>query len=649
MKPFLVKFRQFSPATQARLALAVPGVALLLFLVLGRKPWTMAFPTVRKEMVDYYVAFYSWVAAAINFACVAGLALSASWWTRPMPQIINQTSYIKNPKWFWPLVTIAMVLTAWFGWPRLTQSFWHDEAYPIRHAIMGYYRPVSDGRLKLKEPSWKNTLFFCEKPNQTFYSAIARLLNDGWRKIARPKGLAFNEAVIRAPAYLAGIASTATIALMLSELGFPSAGVIAAFLFALHPWHVRYSSEARAYAFLLCLLPLVIWAFYRALKDGRWRWWAAFGALEFLLAFSYPTCVYVLLVLNLCAPFAIYFVRGKSPEALVQGGRWLVANVFAGMAFLQLLLPCIPQLIAYVKGQQGNGYLDFTWTSNFLSRMLTGNPWKYEPGLYPTKMELSDWFVYHPGLGVLIVFLAVLFLTLGIRRMIAANALCGLMVLPLLLPAVLCYIETRARDGNLLEWYLIFLLPGAIAVVAVGLDELIAAARSRTGKFAAVAVVVLLVSSYGAWTAPERAFLMRQSIQPERESVLLTRPSLNPNDPRQDKILTATFYGRPDPYDPRILSVRTAAELGELTRRADAEGKVLYINVGYLVTVRYEHPNKYQLLKNAALFEDLGVLPGLEPNMQSRQVFRYKPGSAAGFDFSKIPGDRGRPHSGYSY
>ena len=87
---------------------------------------------------------------------------------------------------------------------------------------------------------------------------------------------------------MAGIASIATIALLLNELAFPSAGVMAAFLSALHPWHIRYASKARAYAFVLCLIPFVIYFFLRALENGLWRWWAAFGTAEFLQDIPIP-------------------------------------------------------------------------------------------------------------------------------------------------------------------------------------------------------------------------------------------------------------------------------------------------------------------------------------------------------------------------
>ena len=172
--------------------------------------------------------------------------------------------------------------------------------------------------------------------------------------------------------------------------------------------------------------------------------------------------------------------------------------------------------------------------------------------------------------------------------------------------AAICFAETDELFIN--EWYCSSLFPALLhwsRLVSI-LRRLI---RSRAGKVAAV-FPVLVVGAYGAWSAPQRNFLMTRSLQPNRESVLLTRPSLDPDDPRQKDILTATFYGPPEPYDPNIIAFRNAVELGELVRKADAEGKAMYVNLGYLTTVEGEHQNKYQLLRDAGLFEDLGILPG---------------------------------------
>jgi hypothetical protein len=56
---------------------------------------------------------------------------------------------------------------------------------------------------------------------------------------------AFDEFALRAPAWLAAIASVVLVGL-LRDLGFPRAGPVAAFLLALHPWHVRYGADGMA-------------------------------------------------------------------------------------------------------------------------------------------------------------------------------------------------------------------------------------------------------------------------------------------------------------------------------------------------------------------------------------------------------------------
>ena len=43
------------------------------------------------------------------------------------------------------------------------------------------------------------------------------------------------------------------------------------------------------------------------------------------------------------------------------------------------------------------------------------------------------------------------------------------------------------------------------------------------------------------------------------------------------RILTATFYGPPEPYDSNIIILRNATELGDLIRKADVDGKPLFI------------------------------------------------------------------------
>jgi hypothetical protein len=641
LRSCLTRLGSLSPAGRVRVALGGVGVLLLAYLLFAGKPWSVPRPWEGLK-ISQFATVYLWFAAAVNLVLTGLLALTAGWWTRPPTESALPRAATPHPRWFWPLVVIAMILSAVIGWPRLTQSLWHDEAYPVRRAIVGTYRVQEDGSLKLKNVSWRETFFYYKKPNHMLYSVLARVANDTWRWATRPQGLQFNEVALRLPCYLAGIASVAALALFVRKLGYPGAGVIAAFLFALHPWQIRYVTEGRAYALVFLLLPLLLYFFLKALENGRWRWWAAFAAAQVLLVHAYLTCIHVLIIFNLCAPFIIWRRFGNTPQTLIMGLRWMVSNVFAAMAFLALMLPVVPQLIAYLGKTHGLGDVDFRWTQSFLAHLLAGISWNDSlqfPSPYP---ELLTWAALHPGMFVLICLLAIGFLVLGIRRLCAAGADRALFIIPLLLPAIACFIQMRVTSGHMYVWYIIFILPGVVALVALGLAELPAAARSRGGKIAAISLVVLLLASYAAWTAPQRQRLMAASMQPNRESVLLARPTLDPHDPRQKDIITATFFGEPFPYDPNMVVFSGMTEFRQLIGRADAENKPLFINLGYLVTVEGEHPNKYRFLKHSGLFEDLGILRGFQP-LQSRHVFKYKPGSAAGFDFSSIPKDPGSP------
>jgi hypothetical protein len=639
----LARLKGLDTIGRARLALCLVGALLVAYLVFASKPWSVHVAEGRVWKTSHFVTVYFWIAAAINLALVGLLALTAPRWVAPRSgKLPAPLTGPQSPKWFWPLVILAMAITAVTGWPRLGQGLWHDEAYPVRRAIVGHYEEQKDGTLKLNPVSWQDTLFYYKKPNHVLHSAVCRISNDTYRFFARPQGLQFSETALRLPTWLAGIASITALALLVRKLGFPSAAVIAAFLAALHPWHIRYATEARSYAFVLCLTPLVIYFLLQAIDRRSWPWWVAFAASQFALMYFYPTCVYVLAVLNLCAPLAIWWKSGTRSEALTLGTRWLVANIFAGMAFLQMMLPIVPQLIKYLKQTHGLGEVDYRWTQNFLAHLLSGLPWSYTLKYETEYLEIYPWAVNHPALFVFIVLVAVGAFALGFRRLLSAGRVSGLMVAPLILPAILCYVEIRAKSAHIYEWYILFLLPGVIALVALGLDELIAASRTRPGRMTSVTAIALLLVAYAAWTMPQRQRLMAAGMQTNRESVLLTRPTLDPFDSRQKNIITATFFGDPFPYDPNMVIFSGMKEFRELIERADAGQKPLFINLGYLVTVEGEHPNKYNFLRNSGLFEDLGILKGFE-YLQSRHVFKYKPGSAAGFDFASLPKDPGSP------
>ncbi len=341
-------WKQATPSRRAAIifaALIAIGVTILL---IARKPWQWELPPGRKLRIVDCVRIYSWWAGAANCLLMIALAATARWWLRPSQGGLFHLPRPPMPKWFLPLTIVAMLLCARFGAQRLRHSFWDDEVYAMRRAIHGQWRRNDDGSIKFRPVTWQETFWFFEKPQHQLHSIVTRIVLDTWRAVAKPRGLQFREDVARIPSYLAGILSVGAIAILLWRMGFPAAGVFAAFLFVVHPWHIRYASELRAYSFMLLMIPLSYVFLIEALDAGSWRWWSAFGASLFALMYSNALNIYPAVGAGLCGLTAIT-IRWPDPQAKIQIGRFIVVTLLAGMIFLQLMLPCVPQFAEYLK------------------------------------------------------------------------------------------------------------------------------------------------------------------------------------------------------------------------------------------------------------------------------------------------------------
>ena len=131
------RLRSLRPSAKARLILAISGGLILIWLSFARKPWTIDVPNAGAWKLSQYVAVYVWIGVLIDFGLTMLLVLTAHWWTRPLLNVSPRKAQSSTPRWFWLLVIAAMAVNSWICWPRLWQSFWHDENYPIRNAIVG--------------------------------------------------------------------------------------------------------------------------------------------------------------------------------------------------------------------------------------------------------------------------------------------------------------------------------------------------------------------------------------------------------------------------------------------------------------------------------------------------------------------------------
>jgi hypothetical protein len=115
-----------------------------------------------------------------------------------------------------------------------------------------------------------------------------------------------------------------------------------------------------------------------------------------------------------------------------------------------------------------------------------------------------------------------------------------------------------------------------------------------------------------------------------RESVLLTRPVLDPYDPRQQSIMTVSLTGVPWSYDPNIIVISNVEQLIRSLEEADRTGKTLYVNFANAWTASASRPTLYAMIEDDQLFEKIASIQGFDPTLTAF-VRRYKPGTIAAY------------------
>lgn len=613
---------------RAILAAVMAGIACYLFF--APKPWLVEMPA-GKIPYTYHVLIMSWWGGLLAVGGCGLLALTAPRWTRSLPaghlrpyEAERAKAAARTPRWFWPLVAVPMVATAVMGGQRLHFSMWDDEIYTLRRFVVGDYRENDDSTVRFREMGLGHALHDYRKPNNHILHSLLAKMSTGIWKIFRDKsGPPFSEVALRFPAYLFGIASVGALAWMLKELGCARAGVWASFLLAAHPWHLRYASEGRGYSMVLFFLPVIVVFWLRAMRTAAWRWWIALGATEFALLYTFPAALYSLVFLNLGTLLLLLWRRPLDIAPPVPLGRWLTVSTVAGLAFVWLFLPCVPQLRGYVStvGAMG-GPMRWPWVQSYASHLFAGVSWfrsKDPASHYPELYKMSS---AQPEVFIVLVAATVVFFLLGLARLLSRGWLSAVVAVSLTVPAVLAFWLSQRGNVYLFEWYLIYLLVGVVALVACGLDLL----SARHAALPAT-VLTLFLAGYFLLVQDAHRWLLTKPIQPLREAAMAARATILPNYAGHDKVVTT---GWPlDVYDPHGRDLGTHEEFLALIRACDERGADLYVHFGYPTLAVEADPEVFQLATQSAYFDVVAELPGFDPSLD-RVVCKYRRGSMAG-------------------
>ncbi|MEM0896153.1 MAG: glycosyltransferase family 39 protein [Verrucomicrobiota bacterium] len=581
---------------------------------------------------DYMESGFWWAAVIVGWLAFL-LAVTAPIWARASKvplRPLTERSKAGSPRFFLILLVIliaALVPRAM----RLDHSFWGDEAWWYIDVVGGRYVVEEDQSLSFRRHTWTISTFYDKSLNNHYlYTLAARVFDDSWRALAGEDEHVFSEAVVRLPALLAGILGIATGAMLLRRMGFGTAGLVFAALLAFHPWHIRYSSEARGYTFLFLFLTLVLWFLLEALESGRWRWWLAFAAAQFAALYSWKGAIHPLAAANVVTLVLLLKLRGFRGEGILQVGRWGAANVLSLMAFIPLFMPAVFQIQRKLETSvQERGVMPVEWFINLSSRIMRGTDWF--PHVRDSPFDyMSDFLKATGGFGWIAIVLIAQITLFAFWQSFRHHGKAALLLLTPIVGAVLAYAHFSLNGNYLQLWYVVYAILPLTAFLAIGVAELL-----KMKEMLGVGIAGFL--AFGVLVANPVANLVRYPVQDPRGASQVTRyVGESPWHLGPSETVTVGLYRRCVLYDPRIRQtllidgkkhrLRTAELLKQVIRECDEDGKPLRISMSNLDFAEAYNRDFVELVRDPRYFHPLRRFPAIDDYIVI-ETYEYKPGS----------------------
>lgn len=510
-----------------------------------------------------------------------GGGTSASRWVRPSrPRRLR----------FTVLVLGALTMAVFLRMPLARGSLWWDELWNFRYATVGEWKAPKDGGVKeFREWDWARAFWYYGKPtNHPVQTVPGKLVEQSWRLVAGYPAGEIHEVALRLPVLVGGLAGIVLTAALARRWAGDGAGVVAAWLMALHPWLLRYGVDARSYGMTVWIVPMTLLAGWEALTPpggGRWRWWWLLACGFCLLMWAH-----VLSHAALCAGLyvtGILAIRRANPERAVRARLVARLTAMAGLAacvFLVLYLPCLLQALCWGERNQDGNLLTRAYFLETLAQMGSG-------------ASVPE----HPAVALFLV-LAVAGCLLGRASVPGARLwMCGT------LAGFGVFLGVVAVSGG--YFYHRFLI-GLAPVLVVGLASLVT--RPRVPWLVAPAVVIGL----GFLWMPSLQRLTSRSYCPWRETAAVMRES------GDGKALCAGYglgANMLECYLPELLDWR-GKPLEALLAEAEAAGKPLYIAWAYHRYHESLQPEEMKRLGDVREFTPVAQVPGIEEQYDCRVV-----------------------------
>lgn len=563
-------------------------------------------------------------AAWINIGLLSLLLLTSKWWTRPFtpPEVSTLKSAGSNPKWFWPLAIVAVITCLALRLPLASKSLWWDEAWVIQQASHGKWRPDSKQpeKLKFMAHDWKRCAFYYQKPTNHAPMSLAQKASiSTWQKLTGANRAEFSDLAARVPALLASCAAVLVTALLLRSWGQPGVGIAAALVLALHPWHMRYGVDARAYALVVPLCLGGLFAISRILQsDGaKILPWVCWGLIEFIWLWAYPNAVVDVAALNLIALGFLVWRHAVMRERWTVFCRLAATNVFAAACLIQMFLPNLMQARRWA-GQEADAHLlDATILQSTLSQLFLGVEFAWP--LWPESAGLPFLAALSQPFQMLCWALMVLMAVLGMAGLWRTSREGAMVTGSIIVSCVAFALVTRFAGSYFYPRFVMAALPCFIILACFAFA--LAVRHSVQARWGTIGLALLLSYAYGPVSAAQMGILLTRPIAPLHDVAGFVREqSAKDNKP---PLILCYGLGREvlSVYEPRCVGVEDAAGLRKAIEQARVEQRALFVIQGYNNFNRQLLPEGIALLDDSSLFTEAAAFPGIDPEFYFR-VFR---------------------------
>jgi hypothetical protein len=558
-------------------------------------------------------------AAAVCGGLFVLLLASANLWYRPISDSEpNPKPKTQNPKFFWPLILAASLLCLGLRLPLASKSLWWDEAWVIEQVSLGRWKPDSKqpDKLKFQAHDWSRCAWYYQKPtNHAPMSLLQKASITAWQKFTHAKKEQFSDLSARVPALLASCIAIIFLGLLLREWGSPGAGVAAAFVLAIHPWHIRYGVDARAYALVVPLCIGGMLAITRIVKARGKNFlpWLGWGITEFLWLWAYPNAALDITALNIVAAVLLWKNHSNARDRWTALFRLAATNVFAASCLVQAFLPNLIQARHWAGQEADKHVLDPALAASTLSQLIFGCEYwlpNNKPAIFPQfnhsiATPPVATFLIATTLGILLLWI----LLLVRRKKVGTGAAC---LSALLISSVAFATVTWALQSYFYPRFIIALLPVCIASCCLVIAML------RWRFLALVAATV-----FSVFYANSAYFYAMHPYQPLHDVASFIQTESN----RESKLPLVACYGLGREvmpvYYPACVPLENAADLTKLQKRAQAEQRPLYVTYGYDNFNRSMLGDGFKTLDDRTQFDILKFFDGIEPEFTFR-VLRAK-------------------------